>query len=295
MKESAQAIQPATTEPPLVIMLRNAMPRIEEVMAANLTPKRLFQLACSTINKNPKLAECTPASFLSCVMKCATLGLEPSAVDGMGRAYILPYGQEATFILGYKGMLELVRRSGQVKSISARAVYEGDKFEYEFGLNEKCSHIPGDGERIKDNLTHVYMLCEFKDGGHHLEVMKTSEIEAIRKRSKAGNSGPWATDYEAMAKKTVIRRAFPYLPVSIEAQAAVAADETDGGFTQEFNKVQPMIPEVEYTDDDGEVVAPNTYNAKCKSCGNVVEKVHDTADVLELDIPCCETPSYEVI
>lgn len=213
-------------------LLKRSWPRISSVMPKHMSAERMFQLALSAYNTTPGLAQCTPQSVLSCLMKCSALGMEPSAVDGLGRAYILPYNnrktghKEAQFILGYKGMIDLARRSGQLVDISARAVHEGDEFEYEFGLTESLRHVPSTEPVDDRRLTHVYMVAHFRDGGHYFEVMSKAEVDSIRKRSKASDRGPWVTDYESMAKKTVVRRAFPYLPVSVESAIDVAADET---------------------------------------------------------------------
>lgn len=212
--------------------LERSWPRIAAVAPKAMNKERMFQLALSAYNQTPELAKCSTASVLGCLMKCTALGMEPSAVDGLGRAYILPFynkktgGTEATFILGYKGMIDLARRSGQLIDISARVVHEGDDFEYEYGLDEKLRHIPSTAPIEGRQLTHVYMVAHFNDGGHYIDVMTSDEVEAVRKRSKAANFGPWKTDYEAMAMKSVIRRAFKFMPVSVEAAGAVNADET---------------------------------------------------------------------
>ena len=212
-------------------LLKHYWPRMAAVMPKHMSAERMYQLALSTCNQTPELSECTPASVLGCLMKCTALGLEPSAVDGLGRAYILPYynkktnHKEAQLIIGYKGMIDLARRSGQIVDISARAVHEGDFFEYEFGVHEDIRHIPSPDYDGTQPLTHVYMVAHFKDGGHYIDVMTKKEVDAVRARSKSSKYGPWATDYEAMARKTVIRRAFPYMPVSVEVQADVVSDE----------------------------------------------------------------------
>ena len=232
--------------------------KISAVIPKQVSQERMFQLAVSTYNQTPELAKCTPVSVLSCILKCAALGVEPSAVDNLGRAYILPYNNrktgctEAQMILGYKGMIDLARRSGEIQDISARAVYEGDFFEYEFGLNEQLKHIPAqDNERTPNKLTHVYMVCHFKDGGHYIDVMTRSQVNAIRSRSKSGSSAysPWSTDYEAMACKTVIRRAFKFLPVSVEAQKAAATDEATPTISNLFTPPQYTVDQ-----DTGEVL-----------------------------------------
>lgn len=284
---------------------------IEAVMPKHLSSERLYQMTVSAINREPKLGECELSTILSCVMKCSALGLEPSAVDGLGRAYILPFfnnktrKMEATFILGYKGMIDLARRSGEIESIASRAVYEGDEFEYEFGLDEKCRHIPHAIDRTPDKLTHVYVVAKFKDGGYYVDVMTKAEVDGIRKRSKAGNSGPWVTDYEAMAKKTVIRRAFPYLPVSVEAQGAASADETSGGYEGTLGYAPVITPE---EPSDGPETTPmevqpesvedapadEPSRAACRTCGNVRGNLTPDCTIEDLNaFQCCEKPDYE--
>lgn len=252
----AQNMQMQTMNPQqnMKNLLERSWPRIAAVIGNNLSPQRLYQMYVSTINREPQLANCGVESVLSCFMKCAALGLEPSNVDGLGRAYILPYGnknyrtgqKEATLIIGYKGMLDLARRSGQIRDISARAVHEGDEFAYSYGLNEDIRHVPC---AKPGKLTHVYMIANFKDGGHYFQVMNADEIEAAAKRSPSYDKAvsPWKSDYEAMAKKTVIRRAFPYLPVSVEARDAAASDDQ----TPDYSDVFRPLPTV--TADDSPV------------------------------------------
>lgn len=321
IKEAAEAtdLAPAKPQEGIKELLDSQWHKIEAVMTRNMDPQRLFQLSVSAINTTPKLAQCTSVSILSCVMKCAALGLEPSAVDGLGRAYILPYNNynkatkkyeyQATFILGYKGMLDLARRSGEIKDISARAVYEGDEFEYAFGLDEVLRHIPSTEPKDKRTLTHVYMVCHFRDGGHYIDVMTAEEVESVRKRSKAADKGPWVTDYEAMAKKTVIRRAFPYLPATIEARDAVAADETDGGFVPKL-EFDPIVeddvidlPEPEALSEApaaAEAVEDTTKaglankQAVCTFCGNTIRNAAADATLEDLNQDGhCEHPHYE--
>lgn len=212
--------------------LERSWGRISAVAPKSMNKERMFQLALSAYNQTPGLNECSAASVLGCLMKCTALGMEPSAVDGLGRAYILPFynkktrSKEATFILGYKGMIDLARRSGQLRDISARVVREGDEFEYEYGLDERLRHVPSTAPVEGRPMTHVYMVAHFNDGGHYIDVMTKGEVDAIRKRSKSPEYGPWSTDYEAMAMKSVIRRAFKFMPVSVEAAEGAAADET---------------------------------------------------------------------
>lgn len=234
---AGQQLQPLNTMNDMHQLIASHRKQIESVMSGALTADRLYGLLQSAVSREPKLLQCTPESIVACCMKCSTLGLEPSSVDGLGKAYILPYGNknmngrpEATFILGYKGMLDLARRSGELKSITVTAAFDGDSIELMMGqdgepwlkempINLDASHDPA-------NLRFVFLCAKFTNGGSHAEYMTKSEIDAVRARSKAANGGPWKTDYVAMAKKTIIRRAFPYLPIDTQAQKAAVADET---------------------------------------------------------------------
>lgn len=216
-------------------ILRRSWPRIQAVMPQHMSAERLFSLYVSTINQTPRLAECSPYSLMQCVMKCTALGFEPSAVDGLGRAYILPFFNrktkrfEATFILGYKGIIELARRSGQLVSIETGVVYQGERFRMWVDDDGKhIEHEPSlDGLHDVASLRGVYCRAVLVGGGRVVEYMSRAEVDAIRNRSKSADRGPWVTDYEAMARKTVLRRAAPYLPMSVEAHEAIErADET---------------------------------------------------------------------
>lgn len=297
---SGRTLQKANPQGDLQRMLTHAWPRIQAVMPKHMSSERLFQLALSTINQTPKLAECSSATILSCVMKCSALGLEPSAVDGLGRAYILPFynnksrQMEATLIIGYKGLIDLVRNSGQLKSIHAQAVYEGDSFDYwedesgqhfKFRPNRSVEHKP-------ENLTDVYMTATLQDGGFVFEHMTKAEVDAIRKRSKSPNNGPWVTDYEAMALKTVIRRASRYLPMSTEAKSAVASDEQTPDYTsvlQPTFTVEPeMVQEVPQAEPQPEYGAQTASVAVDTETGEIVaETVPETPEVVleDEDIP----------
>lgn len=204
----------------------------------HLNADRLARIAMTEMRRVPALAKTSPESFLGAIMQCAQLGLEPS--NGLGHAYLIPFGNgkdskgraNVQLIIGYRGMIDLARRSGQILSISARAVYEHDDFSYEYGLHEDLKHVPFEGGDA-GVLTHVYAVARLKDGGVQFEVMSRKQIEAVRAQSKAANSGPWVTHFEEMAKKTVIRRLFKYLPVSIEMQQATVLDEAaDAGIDQ---------------------------------------------------------------
>lgn len=223
-KTEATAPTPAQT---IAAYLKKMGPEIEKALPKHMDADRMARIALTTIRTNPKLLECSVPSLLGAVMQAAQLGLEPGLI---GHCYLVPFknnktGQsEVQFIIGYKGMIDLARRSGQIENIYAHAVYSNDEFDYELGLEPKLKHKPYmNGDR--GEFIGVYAVAHFKGGGYQFEFMPKEEIEKRRKRSKAANAGPWVTDYEEMAKKTVIRHMWKYLPISIEIQQQAAQDE----------------------------------------------------------------------
>lgn len=196
---------------------------------------RLTRIIMTECRKTPALLNTNPESFYGAILQCAALGLEPGSA--LGHCYLLPFGNgkasdgrpNAQLIIGYRGMIDLARRSGQIRSLNAYAVHERDEFSYQLGLSPDIKHVPFSGAD-RGPMTHVYAVAQLMGGGVQFEVMSRAEIEEIRSQSKAGTRGPWVTHFEEMAKKTVIRRLFKMLPVSIEAARAVEIDEkTDRG------------------------------------------------------------------
>lgn len=218
-----------TNQPVIVQYLDKYKDQIAAALPKHLTPDRMSRIVTTELRKVPKLLQCNPKSLFGAVIQASQLGIEPGSA--LGHAYLVPYGKDVNLIIGYRGMIDLARRSGQIVSIVARTVHEHDEFAYSFGLEDKLEHTPSTGER--GAVTHVYAIAKLVGGGVQWEVMSAGEVEAIRAQSKAGNAGPWVTHWEEMAKKTVIRRLFKYLPVSIEMQQAVGLDEqADAGISQ---------------------------------------------------------------
>lgn len=257
---STQALKAAATgqqlaehhEKPKTIAGLLLDPQIKQQIALALpkhvTADRLARIALTEVRRNPALARCDQASFLGAIMQCAALGLEPGGA--LGHCYLIPFNRntkegnrwvkrtEVQFILGYRGMIDLARRSGQIISLEARAVYAKDEFRVELGLDSNIVHKPDWEAEDRGPLTFVYAVAKLRDGGVQFDVMSRAEIERVRnasagyraaeaaaaKYSKDPDS-PWHSHLEEMAKKTVVRRLFKYLPVSIEIQRAVGLDE----------------------------------------------------------------------
>ncbi len=162
-------------------------------------------------------------------MNAAQLGLEPNTP--LGQAYLIPYknkGQlEVQFQVGYKGLIDLAYRNGQMQTIQAQAVYENDTFEYEYGLEPKLIHRPAYSDR--GELVYFYGIFRTVNGGFGFSVMSKADMDLYAKTySKAfeSNYSPWKTNYEEMAKKTVIKQALKYAPIRTDFQRALSMDET---------------------------------------------------------------------
>lgn len=164
----------------------------------HLSADRMVRIAATEIRKNPALLNTTPASFLGAVMQSAQLGLEPGSA--LGQAYLVPYGNQCQLILGYRGMIDLARRSGQVLSLSAFAVHDGDEFNYQLGLHPDIHHVPSvEADRIKKTITFVYAVANLRGGGYQFEVMSRAEVEAVKAKAKSKNI--WNNYFEQMALK----------------------------------------------------------------------------------------------
>jgi recombination protein RecT len=181
----------------------------------------MARLALTSLRTVRGLAECTPASIMACVMTASQLGLEPGV---LGSCYLIPRKGEATFLIGYQGLLDLIRRSGKVTSIASRVVFETDRFDLDYAASIPFTHKP-DLRRKDNRILGFYCHATLAGGEHLFEWMPLHEVNAIRGRSQSGSSGPWATDFSEMGKKTVLRRAAKYLPRSIEFSDALAADD----------------------------------------------------------------------
>lgn len=226
--QTAPAAKP-TGKRQLTDLIKAMEPQIQKALPSVITPERFTRMVLSAVSTTPQLVVCTPASFLGAMMTAAQLGLEPNTP--LGQAYLIPYRNkgvdEVQFQLGYKGMIDLAYRSGQVSTIQAHAVHANDTFEYELGLDPKLHHVPAAKDRGAP--THYYAVIRMKDGGYSFAVMSAEDVTAHAKRySKSFSSGysPWSTNFDEMAKKTVLKKALKYAPLKSEFVRDVAQDQT---------------------------------------------------------------------
>lgn len=208
-------------------LIRAMEPEIKKALPGVVTPERFTRMALSALNTTPKLRECTQMSFLAALMNAAQLGLEPNT--SLGQAYLIPYKNkgvlECQFQIGYKGMIDLVYRNEMVQTIQAHCVYQNDEFDYELGLEPKLYHRPA----LKDRgeLFAVYAMFRLQNGGCGFEVMSKADIDAYAGRyaqSIDSAYSPWESNYEEMAKKTVIKRVLKYAPLKTEFVRAMHVD-----------------------------------------------------------------------
>lgn len=259
-------------------LLNTKKGEIAKMLPKHLNAERLLKVAQIAATTTPALAKCDVASLVGAIGQCAQMGLEPNTV--LGHAYLVPFntkrkdgnGNErwvnsVQVIIGYKGLIDLARRSGQIVSIAAHEVCENDEFNLVYGLDEKLEHRPAMGER--GNVIGFYAVAKLKDGGHCFEFMSRFQVEQIMQSTQSkGKYGPWKDNFIEMGRKTAIRRLAKYLPLSIEFQTAAALDGmAEAGKDQnientiidgEFTVMPDDAPQMQ-VDEDGVIEAPISH------------------------------------
>lgn len=237
-------------------------PAIKKALPSVITPERFTRMVLSALSSTPKLAECSPQSFLAAMMTAAQLGVEPNTA--LGQAYLLPYrnhGQmECQFQLGYKGLIDLAYRSGEVSVIQAHTVYENDVFEYELGMDPKLRHVPAKADR--GEAVAYYAMFKTKDGGYGFEVMSVDDVQRHAQRySKSYGSGssPWRSNFDEMAKKTVLKRALKYAPLKSDFVRGMAQDET---IKAELSDEMYAVPDETVFEAEGEEVSSTAVDTE---------------------------------
>lgn len=229
IQEAANKVAVKKGTPKLADYVKSMEKEIAKALPSVITPERFTRITLSALSSNPTLQQCTPQSFLGAMMTAAQLGVEPNTP--LGQAYLLPYKNkgvlECQFQLGYKGLIDLAYRSGEISVIQAHTVYENDEFTYEFGLDPKLTHKPAVKERGEP--VAFYAMFKTKDGGYGFEVMSVEDVRKhAKKYSKSYGSdfSPWNTSFAEMAKKTVLKQVLKYAPLKSDFARQVTADET---------------------------------------------------------------------
>lgn len=241
-----------------------AKEQLAAVAARHMSPERLMRVVANSIRTTPLLQECEPMSLLGGLMQCAALGLEPQTV--LGHAYLIPFKNnrknivEVQVVVGYRGLIDLARRSGHITSIHAGIHYKDDElWVYEEGTEAQLRHKPGpqSGEKL-----HAYAIAKFKDGGHAYVVLPWSHVLRIRNGSQGYQTAikygkkdnPWIAHEDAMAKKTAIRALAKYLPLSVEFVDALQVDGSRADYRAfAMDPTQGLTIDAEADDATGEV------------------------------------------
>jgi recombination protein RecT len=196
-------------------------PQMAVALPKHMNADRMARLALTAFSTNPDLQGCSAQSIAASIMTAAQLGLEPG-INGQG--YLIPYKKTCTFVPGWKGLVDLVARSGRA-TVWTGAVYPGDKFEYQLGDTPFCRHVPGDDGDEKP-FTHVYAVGRVRDAS--MPVIEVWTREKVRKHLKRYNkvgdrhyAHTNENNFEMYARKVALLQVLKYMPASIELANAI--------------------------------------------------------------------------
>ena len=270
--------QEMQAKPSVAVMLTKYKAQIEAALPKHMTAERMTRIALTEVRKSKWLQKANPISLMGAIVQAAQIGLEPG--NALGHCYLVPFRDDVQLIMGYRGMIELARRSGQVVSLSAHVVYERDVFRFAYGLNEDLHHVPA-ADDDRGAPTHVYAVARLVGGGAQFHVMTWADVMTVRDLSEAFQafqakkikSTPWDSHPNEMARKTAVRRLFKYLPVSVEIQRAVMLDEhADAGIHQQNAAI--IDSEFLVLDDDDEQSEGVTLKDQIKTKGGAPKNAH---------------------
>lgn len=201
-------------------LIKAQMPAIGRALPTTTDPARFAQIVLTECKRNPQLLTCDPMTLLGAMMTAAQLGLYPGP---LGHAYLIPRKGQVQFQTGYRGMIDLALRGGQVLSIDAHVVYTGDQFEYRYGTEPFLDHTPNLEE--PGDRRCVYAVAKLRAGGTVFRVLPFTEVERRRARGH-GDTPAWRDDYDAMSMKTAIRALSPFIPQTPEFAEAQRLDDS---------------------------------------------------------------------
>ncbi len=224
----------------------------------HVNSERFVRIAITTIRQNPKLAKCSQESLLGALMVSAQLGLEPGT---LGQCYLIPFENkkagtvECQFQIGYKGLIELLRRSGQLSDIYSYTVYENDDFNIEYGLSRTLTHKPIFDER--GEIKGFYAVAILKDGAKAFEYMTKDEVVKHEEKYRKGSykNDVWNKNFEEMAQKTVVKKLLKWLPVSVEFLEMAAKDEKS---FKVIDDKSTEVQEIEILENNGDIINAET-------------------------------------
>ena len=224
----------------------------------HVNSERFVRIAITTIRQNPKLVKCSQESLLGALMVSAQLGLEPGT---LGQCYLIPFENkkagtvECQFQIGYKGLIELLRRSGQLSDIYSYTVYENDDFNIEYGLSRTLTHKPNFDER--GEIKGFYAVAILKDGAKAFEYMTKDEVVKHEEKYRKGSykNDVWNKNFEEMSQKTVVKKLLKWLPVSVEFLEMAAKDEKS---FKVIDDKSTEVQEIEILENNGDIINAET-------------------------------------
>lgn len=253
----SQAIATKTQFP---AMLEKYGAEIARALPSHLKGDRLARIALTEFRKAPKLGQCDPRSVFAAVIMASQLGLEPGI---NGQSYLIPYGTECQFIPGWKGLLDLVNRTGRATAWTG-AVFSGDEFEWELGSRPFVRHRPC-GEDAPEELTHVYAVGAIN--GIDNQIIDVWRIDKVwRHRDRYNKVGQKHYSYrhpEMYARKVVLLQVIKYLPSSVELNQALAmeyASSQGQHLTDPYKVIDGSYAPPIYTEDDAVESVPVEKN-----------------------------------
>jgi len=210
-------------QPTIGSVIQQLRPEIARALPKHMDADRMARMALTVLRKDPKLARCTPESFAGALLTSAALGLEPGV---NGEAYLVPYGRECQFIIGYQGFAKLFWQSPLAAHLDAQAVHEKDDFDYEYGLAPMLRHKPALGVD-RGNVIAYYAVAKLTTGASAFVVLSAEEVKSLR-GGKVGPSGNIPDPMHWMERKTALRQLVKLLPKSATLNAALEVDEKKG-------------------------------------------------------------------
>lgn len=242
VRGAVEKVEEARQAPPLAVLIRETIqkqtPALQQVLPKSLDPERFSRLVLTAVKANLDLIRCFDTvqgqtSVLLSAMQLATVGLEPNTATQ--DAWLLPRRRNGVWecqpSYGYRGLLKLARRSGQIKTVYAEVVREGDDFEYRRDLDgDVLRYTPSDEIEEGRNLTHAFAVVRYLNGGADFVVLSRAAVEAHRAMSdswkgKGRDFSPWTKWPEEMWKKTALRQLAKMMPLEAEAEQATMTDE----------------------------------------------------------------------
>lgn len=226
-------------KPEVIQLVERYKGAIEQALPRHINGERMSRVVLTAFRSTPALLQCEGASVIGSILQASQLGLEPNTP--LGHCWLLPYKDKCQLIIGYQGMIELSMRSGLVSSIYAFPVYEGDVFDHKLGTEMSIHHEP---REQSEKLTHVYAVARIKGSEEPIfTVLSRAAVDKYRERSASKRSGPWVTDYDAMALKTAVRRLWKWLPKSPEMATAVALEDVSEQGRPQSGAWDPLVTE----------------------------------------------------